>query len=444
MHSDIVKKFNSFYFIGIGGVSMSGLAKFLMGLNKKVGGSDVCANEYTDELVKSGVKIDFGNSNDEIESYDAVVYTDAIREEDTRLKKAISLSKPTLSRGQFLYEISRYFKKVIAISGCHGKTTCSSMLTHIFAAADKKFASHIGGKDLKYSNFYCCGYDYLITEACEYKKNFLHLKPDIAVILNSDADHIECYESVEALKSAYLSFADSASETVSLYRDLNEVSGIKFGFDKSADYFATNININSGKCEFALHERDKKLGNLVLNVYGRHNVLNALAAAAVARYFGITFEQIREGLNRFAGVERRFEKLAELNGVAYYADYAHHPNELRASLKTARKIAKGRLFVVFQPHTYSRTKLLFKEFISVLSPLPQLLIYKTYAAREYYDDEGSALTLSQHLKKSRYGDCRKDITEFVSKAVEGDMVLFLGAGDIYFIAKQICDIKKSD
>ena len=423
---------------------MSGLAKYLISLGKKVGGSDVSANEYTEELVQNGVKIDFGNFADDIEDYDVVIYTDAIKEEDTRLKKAINLSKPTIPRGIFLYEVSKNFKKVIAVSGCHGKTTCSAMLTHIFAAADKKFASHIGGKDLTFSNFYCCGSDYFITEACEYKKNFLHLKPDIAVILNSDADHIECYGSAEALRSAYLSFADSAAMTVSLYRDLLELMGINFGFDKSADYFAANININDGVCSFTVHEREEKLGDITLKVFGKHNVLNALAATAVARHCGITFEQIRAGLDSFVGVERRFEKLAEYNGATYYADYAHHPNELRASLKTVRRITKGRLFVVFQPHTYSRTKLLMTEFKKVLSPLTDLLIYKTYAAREYYDDAGSALTLSQCVKKSRYGDCPEDIADFIAKAGEGDTVLFLGAGDIYFIARQVCAAMQYD
>lgn len=435
---EIIDKYHSFYFIGIGGVSMSGLAKYLLTLGKYVGGSDVSKNEYTDELIKNGVKIDFGNFSDNIENYEFVIYTDAIHEEDFRLRKARSLSKPTVSRGEFLQAISQNFKSVIAVSGCHGKTTCCAMLTHIFVAAGKKFTSHIGGKDLVFSNFYCNGNNFFITEACEYKKNFLHLKPDIAVILNSDADHIECYGSEEALKSAYIEFSESAKETILLYKDLPQISGLSFGFDKLSDYFASKIRDDGGLCTFALNEKGQELGDITLNVYGKHNILNALAATAVARCFGISFEQIREGLNGFIGVERRFEKLAEIQGALYYADYAHHPNELRAALKTVRKIASGRLFIIFQPHTYSRTKLLFSDFINVLSPLSNLLIYKTFAAREYYDDAGSALTLSQSLKRASYGDCPEDIKNFISKAVAGDIVLFLGAGDIYFIAKEIC------
>ena len=437
MHSEIIGKFNSFYFIGIGGVSMSGLAKYLFGLGKRVGGSDACASEFTDELKQVGIDIDFDNNTDSIIDYDVIIYTDAINEEDERLKIARCLSKPIISRGEFLFEISKNFKKVIAVSGCHGKTTCSAMITHIFAASGKSFTSHIGGKDLIYSNFYSCGDDFFITEACEYKKNFLHLKPDVAVILNCDADHLECYGSVDALKSAYLKFAEGAEQTVALYSDL-EIRGIKFGFDKLADLFAADIKVDSGACSFTLYENGKPLGNIFLKVYGKHNVLNALAAIAVARHVGISFEQICAGFKSFIGVERRFEKLAEAKGVLYYADYAHHPNELRASIKTVRKLISGNLLVVFQPHTYSRTKLLFDEFKRVLSPLNDLLIYKTYAAREYYDDAGSALTLSQSIKKSHYGDCREDIIDFISTAKSGDAVLFLGAGDIYVIAKQIC------
>lgn len=441
MCSDVIGKYDSFYLIGIGGVSMSGLAKYLLSLGKRVGGSDVCANEYTDELVKEGVCINFGNSVDDIEYYEFVVYTDAINDSDAKLLKATDLSKPIMSRGAFLYEVSRNFKKTIAVSGCHGKTTCSAMLAHVFAAADKKFTAHIGGNDLTFSNFHCRGYDYFITEACEYKKNFLHLKPDIAVILNSDADHVECYGSKEGVRAAYLQFAASAAKTVTLYRDLPEISGISFGFDGAADYSALNISKGIGVCGFCVYERGQKLGDVSLNVLGRHNILNALAAIAVARYCGISFERIREGLSEFRGVERRFEKLGEFKGVTFYADYAHHPNELRASLKTMRALARGNLFAVFQPHTYSRTKLLFRQFVDALSPLNKLLIYKTFAAREYYDDAGSALTLSQSLKRASYGDCPDDVSDFISQAKEGDMVLFLGAGDIYYVAKRILGLK---
>lgn len=419
---------------------MSALAKYLLNLGKKVGGSDSVEGEFTAELIDLGVEIDFGRE-DNSDDYELIIYTDAISENDFRLKRVRDLGKTVIPRGRFLYEVSRNFKKVIAVSGCHGKTTCTSMLAHILSSADKKFASHIGGKDLKFSNFYYCGNDIFLTEACEYKKNFLLLKPDFAVILNSDPDHLECYGSAEELKNSYIKFANNASHSFTLYKDMPESDSITFGFDKAADYYAENIKINEGKSKFTVFERGAELGKIALDVYGRHNVLNALAAIAVARAADIPFENIARGLSDFCGVERRFEKIASINGVSYYADYAHHPNELKAALKTARKITDGKLYVVFQPHTYSRTKLLFDEFVKVLNPVSDLLIYKTFAAREYYDDAGSALTLSQRLKKAVYGDSVEDIRDFIDKAKENDLVIFLGAGDIYFIAKRVLNEK---
>lgn len=414
---------------------MSGLAKYLVRMGKRVGGSDISSNEYTDELQKLGVEVDFADNCDRLAEYDLIVSTDAIKDTDMRLIAAQRFNKEIISRGHLLYEISRNFNKVIAISGCHGKTTCTSMLTHIFAAANKQFTAHIGGNDLTFKNFYFGGADYFITEACEYKKNFLLLKPNIAVILNSDADHLECYGNEAELSRAYLRFADSADIAISLYRDLPLNHGQSFGFDKGADYCAKNIKTVDGACLFTAYEGGAELGAVKLNVYGKHNVLNAVAAIAAARNSGIKFDDIKNGLQSFEGVERRFEKIGEVNGAKCIADYAHHPNEIRATLRTAQKITRGKTFVVFQPHTYSRTKFLFNQFVKVLAPLNNLLIYKTFAAREYFDDAGSALTLSQSLKKSRYGDDIKDICEFISRAEECDTVLFLGAGDIYNLAK---------
>ena len=415
---------------------MSGLAKYLLINGKTVAGSDISRSVFTDELQKAGARVSIGAGRESIRSFDAIIYTDAIGDTDAQLCEARELNKPLFSRGQLLYEVSRNFKNVIAVSGCHGKTTCTAMLAHIFKAAGKNFCAHIGGRDLSFENFYCGGNDYFITEACEYKKNFLLLKPDIAVILNSRADHLECYGSEEELKLSYKNFADSSDVKISLYGDIN-VGGLTFGFDKNSDYSARRIVENGGIYSFTAYEGDCELGKISLQIYGKHNILNALAAAAVARSAQIPFKYIRTGLANFKGVERRFENIGKINGAAAIADYAHHPDEIKASVRAAKKITKGRLYVVFQPHTYSRTKNLFKQFVRVLSTQNNLLIYRTYAAREYYDDAGSALTLSQKLKKSRYGDDVRDITDFVLKATEGDVVLILGAGDIYDIAKVI-------
>lgn len=416
---------------------MSSLAKYLLYSGKKVGGSDICPNMFTNELSELGVCIYPYETFQNIELYDLVVYTDAVKENDKSLVYARGLNKPVISRGQLLYEISREFNKVIAVSGCHGKTTCCSMLTHIFASAGKKFTSHIGGCDIEFSNFYSSGHDFFITEACEYKKNFLLLKPDIAVILNSSPDHLECYGSEKALKDAYKSFSGCADITVSLYCDMPFDLPITFGFDKNANYYAKNIRCVDGLYSFTVCESANVLGEISLNVYGKHNILNALAAIAAARVAGIPFRFIRDGLSDFSGVARRFEKIGYYNGAVCIADYAHHPDEIRATLRTSKKITEGKIFVVFQPHTYSRTRNLFKQFVKVLSGVGNLLIYRTYAAREYFDDSGSALTLANSVKKSRYGDTAQDIISFISRAEEGDAILFLGAGDIYDIANKI-------
>ena len=435
MLKGICSKFSSFYFVGIGGVSMSALAKFLLSCGKNVEGSDIIDSENTEELRKLGVRVSIGDNRGSIDKFDVIVYTDAVRENDIQLCEAQRLGKIMLSRGQLLYEVSRNFKSVIAVSGCHGKTTCTSMLAHIFNAADKKMCAHIGGRDLTFGNLVYKGNDFFITEACEYKKNFLLIKPNIAVVLNSMADHLECYGSVEELKKSYKQFADSADVKVCLYGDI-DVGGLTFGFDRNADYYARKITEENGRYSFSAYEGDCELGNISLNTYGKHNILNALAAIAVARSAQIPFKYIRKGLMDFKGVERRFENIGNIRGVTFIADYAHHPDEIRASIRTAKQITSGKLFVVFQPHTYSRTKNLFKQFVSVLSPLNNLLIYRTYAAREYYDDAGSALTLSQHLKKSCYGDDEQDLIDFILNASAGDSVIFLGAGDIYDVAKR--------
>ena len=415
---------------------MSALARYLLDCGKKVAGSDTYNGDYVKDLQRSGIEVCIGNQRESVAEYDVVVYTDAIQENDIQLCEARALGKLVVSRGQFLYEVSRDFKNVIAVSGCHGKTTCTAMLAHIFVAANKKFCVHIGGKDLKYGNYYGCGKDYFITEACEYKKNFLLLKPDTAVVLNSRPDHIECYGSEENLKRSYSQFSESANIKINLYGDI-EAGGLTFGFDKNADYCAVNIAESDGYYSFKVFEGGVELGKICLNIYGKHNILNALAAVAVARSAQISFKAIQSGISDFKGVERRFETLGVQNGVKYIADYAHHPDEIRASLRTAKKVTSGKIFVVFQPHTYSRTKNLMKQFIKVLSAQNNLLIYRTYAAREYYDDAGSALTLAQRIKKSRYGDNRQDIVDFISKTCKGDTVLFIGAGDIYDIAKEI-------
>lgn len=413
---------------------MSALAKILHSRGKCVAGIDRCAGEYTEELIQLGIPVTIGNTAD-ISDFQVVVYTDALAENNPLIISARRQNKILIPRGELLYEVSRLFKATVAVAGCHGKTTCTSMIAHIFKVADLKFTSHIGGSDLPLSNAFIGGYDYLVTEACEYKKNFLHLKPDISVILNSSADHLDCYGSVENLLNAYSEFSQNSGKVIKLYGDLSDVDGTTFGFDDRATYYAKHIRITGGKIFFTVYENGGELGRLCLSTYGKHNVLNALAAVAVSRKIGLNFDVINAGLADFKGVKRRFEKIGAYHGAICIADYAHHPDEIKATLKTAKKVCNGELYVIFQPHTYSRTKNFFKQFVLTLSQVKRLMVYKTFPAREYYDDTGSALTLSNALKRSRYGECLADIANFLKTVTEDDVVLVLGAGDIYDIFK---------
>lgn len=416
---------------------MSALAKLLLCMGKSVYGCDRVRNEYVIELQLKGVGITFTADDNKIDACDVVVYTDAVKEDDPHIRRAVRNNKAVLSRGQLLAAVSRCFNFTIAIAGCHGKTTCTSMLAHIFACADKQFSAHIGGNDLSFGNCRVAGYDYFITEACEYGKNFLFLNPDIGVILNSDIDHLECYSGEADLINSYTRFADNSEKCICLHNDRCRCGEVTFGLDETADFSAKKIKSDKGKYSFDIYERGRKICAVSLNAYGRHNIFNALAAAATARLSGIMAEPIEKGLNRFSGVARRFEKLGKVNGCDVIADYAHHPREIKAVLRTATEVTDNEIYVIFQPHTYSRTKNLFDDFVACLSGIDHLLIYKTFAAREYFDAEGSALTLANAIDNCIYAECPQDIKYYLRDVKQSDKILVLGAGDIYNIVREI-------
>lgn len=415
---------------------MSALAKILFQSGKRVAGYDRCDGECVRELGALGIEVGFDLSAD-VCGYDCIVYTDAVAGNNPILLRARRMGKPLIPRGVLLAELCKLFGFVTAVAGCHGKTTCTAMIAHVYRAAGLDFSAHIGGSDRDFTNGYLKGLSYFVTEACEYKRNFLSLAPDLAVILNSDADHLDCYGTPENLKDAYTAFADKAKTSIRLYGD--GAADITFGLDDRADYYAKKVKGYRGVYSFTAYENGKELGKVNLSAPGKHNVLNALAAVAASRAAGIDFGAVAAGLNAFKGVKRRFEYIGTIGGAKCVADYAHHPNEIKAALKTARQVTEGEVYVIFQPHTYSRTKSLFSQFTAVLSTVKKLMIYKTYAAREYYDDAGSALTLSYSVRHCRYGDCPQDILDFTRRCKANDTVLFLGAGDIYDIAVGLTD-----
>jgi len=321
------------------------------------------------------------------------------------------------------------------------------MLGHIFIKAKKKPTIHLGGIDLSFGNFLIGKSNYFITEACEYKANFLQIKPTTVTIMNMDFDHGDFYKNKRQLISAYRKFAKSARENVFMTasdRNINNFkNAVTYATERKADYEIRKLKERRGKCRFYIYERGGGRIKIHLRIIGKYNAHNALAAYATARHYGIKPKIIKKALWSFRGIERRMEYIGKINGAEAYADYAHHPNEIKAALAALKKLNKN-LVVIFQPHTYSRTRLLMDEFVSAFRVKAVICIYSTYSAREDYDESGSALTLCENLSKHKHCNYFDDISalkHFLHGTVrKKDAVVFMGAGNIYNFAKDIAQI----
>lgn len=439
-----LKTIQKIYFIGIGGISMSALAKFLSVCGYEVSGSDGVRSEEIGNLAFYGIKVYIGaeETRAELQEADAVVYTDAIPLEHVERKRAEALHKIMLSRGELLEKICRAFPNVLAVGGSHGKTTCTSMCAHILKQTGVPFTAHIGGEDGEFGNFYSTGMDYFLTEACEYKKNLLKIPANTAVLLNIDKDHMECYEGESDLKNVFRFYCQKA-QTAFVCADDEKCLSLgdfpSFGVNNPfADYRAVDIRVKEERYSFTVEEYGKELCRVRLKAIGRCNIYNALAAFAATRSLGFDEKEIVKGLESFTRVKRRFEYIGSYHGASFICDYAHHPREIISTLKTARGVCRRELYVVFQPHTYSRTKSLMKEFIEALRPVKNLMIYKTFPAREKYDEEGSAERLVSGIGNCLYSENIFVLKTWFKKTLkEGDAVLFLGAGDIYYAAQYL-------
>ena len=432
------------YFIGIGGVSMSALAKFLSMNGYEVSGSDGVKGEETENLAFYNIKTYIGidATRKELLHADMVVFTDAIPLTHEELIKARELQKKIYTRGEILGLIAENFPHVISVAGSHGKTTCTAMCTHILKNLNVPFTAHIGGQDFTFGNYYSNGMEYLATEACEYKKNLLKVRAETAILLNIDCDHMECYDGEQDLIATFEQYCKNA-KTAFVCADDEKCAKFgqfsTFGIKNSlADYRASDLRVYGEKYIFTIEEYGKALCRVKLNAMGKCNIYNALAAFAGLRSFGFHEREIQKGLETFTAVKRRFERVGSYKGASFICDYAHHPREILSTLATAEGICKKNLYVVFQPHTYSRTKLLMKEFIQTLRPIKNLMIYKTYPARERYDEEGSGERLADLVGNCLYAENVYVLKMWIKRTVhEGDIVLFLGAGDIYYAAQYL-------
>ncbi len=427
-----------YYFIGVGGVSMSALALLLKDRGARVRGCDDAESDMTRKLSACGIPVHIGGGEKIAEG--TVVYTGAIGEEDARLKGARAAGKRVLPRAQLLGMVASAFPHVLSVAGCHGKTTTAAMLAHIFWAGGRPFTSHIGGEDLTLGNYACTGREYFLTEACEFRRSFLSLHSEVAVILNCDRDHTDCYASQEELTEAYRAFASQAERTVVNSDDIRARSiphALSFGL-YSGEVRAEDLRSAGEKYSFTVAERGIPVVRVKLGVVGRVHVMNALAAYCAARLMGFTAEEVRRGLENFRGVKRRFELVGTLGGAPVVCDYAHHPREIAATLASAARLCEGTVRVVFQPHTYTRTRDLMEDFVGALSRAEEPIIYRTYAAREPFDPSGSAVALAGKIAGAGYEQTPARLKKrLLGELREGDMVLALGAGDIYDVMRSI-------
>lgn len=451
MSFDFLKdKHMKIHFIGIGGISMSGLAAVLLNNGYKVSGSDFKESDIIQTLRDKGAKIYIGHKKENVSDADLVVYTAAIPADNPELVEAKKKNLILMTRAEFLGAIMKGHKYNVAISGTHGKTTCTSMLSHITLEAELDPTILVGGElDLIGGNYRIGKSDYFITEACEYKGSFLKFFPYVGVILNIDADHLDYYKDIDDIDNTFTKFSKlvpndgylvgfAGDKRVKRILDNATCNAVSYGFE-NANITATDISFNNKGCAtFTVCDNGTKLFNITLNNPGKHNILNALASIAVSLIFNVPEDKIVSGLEKCKGAHKRFEYKGEKDGVTVIDDYAHHPTEIKATLSTATKIPHKKIYCVFQPHTYTRTKALFNEFSEAFGDCDELILMDIYAAREKdtglvsSDELGDAIR--QNGKTCTNVHSHSEACKYLkSKVQNGDVILTVGAGDVVIV-----------
>ena len=444
------------HFIGIGGISMSGLAEILQGAHFTISGSDVKESPLTKHLEETGMQIFYGQTaSNIIDGIDLVVYTAAIAKDNPEFACAKEKSIPMLSRAQLLGQIMDHYSHSIAVSGTHGKTTTTSMISQILLSANCDPTITVGGiLEAINGNLRVGTSDYFISEACEYTNSFLNFYPKYSIILNVEAEHLDFFKDLEDVRSSFRSFAGNTKDDgviiingeienyKALISDLT-AKVITYGPDEHYDYYPVNITFDEKACaSYTVMYHGEALMDVSLSVPGMHNVSNSLAAIALSMELKLKKEDVLAGLLAFGGANRRFQYKGTLNGVTIVDDYAHHPTEIRATLNSAANYPHERLFIVFQPHTYSRTKAFLDEFAEVLSTVDVVVLADIYAAREKNTYGISSEDLLQKLKE--YGtECYyfpnfDEIESFLQKkCMNGDLLITMGAGNVVNIGENL-------
>lgn len=437
---------------------MSGLAAILLSEGFEVSGSDMNETALARKLGEQGAGVYIGHKAEQVEGADVVVYTAAIRLSDNpEYLRAKELGLPILSRAELLGELMRNYREAVNISGTHGKTTTTSMITQILMEADKDPTVTVGGMlSCIGGNIRIGGPDYFVAEACEYTDSFLSFFPTIGIILNVEADHLDYFSSLPAIRESFRRFAMRLPQNekgfLIINHDIEDIDFflkdlkcpyVTFGKTDEADYTAAELDFDLyARPEYTLVVRGEEQGRIRLGVAGEHNVYNSLAAIAVADRLGIDRDVCRRALSRFTGTDRRFEYKGSLGGCSIIDDYAHHPQEIEATLKAAKRYPHNRLFVVFQPHTYSRTVAFMDDFADALMAADRLILADIYAAREKNTFGVSSADLADRINEKGgnavYLDSFEKIKSLIRDEVQdGDLLITMGAGNVVEIGNQL-------
>ena len=445
-----LKQAKHLHFIGIGGSGMFPLVQILHGMGYTITGSDNNEGSIIDAERAMGIPVVIGQKPENIQGADMIFYTAAILEDNPELLAAKASEIPMAERAELLGWLSEQFSRSYCICGTHGKTTTTSMLTQILFGAELDPTAVIGGKLPAIGGYGRRGKsDIFVCEACEFQDHFLKLSPDIALILNIDNDHMEYFGTIENAIRSYHIFAEKTSKAIFYNGDdentrkaMEGISGkeiFTFGWGESNDYRPENVRRPDGaQSIFTLRNRDRSLGEFTIHVPGRHNILNATAAIAAAIHAGTPLDAIRAHLEAFHGAGRRFEILGKVGGITIADDYAHHPAELAATLTAAKELPFKKVWAVFQPFTYSRTKLLMDDFAKALSIADRVVMSEIMGSREKNTDGVYTSQLAEKVPGSVWFPGFDEIASYVmNHAEEGDLVITLGCGDVYKCAKMM-------
>lgn len=445
------------HFIGIGGISMSGLAEILLEENFTISGSDMNASAMTDKLASLGAQVMIGQKAENItDDIDLVVYTAAIHPDNPEYKAVVAHNIPMLTRAELLGQMMDNYKNPIAVSGTHGKTTTTSMLSHILLAAHRDPTISVGGiLDAIGGNIRVGKSDILVTEACEYTNSYHSFNPVISIILNVEEDHMDFFKDLAEIQESFHTFAkklpaggllvvNGDMDCVDLVTKDVAADIVTFGMKgKDLTYTATNISYDErGNGSYDLVEKGEVIDRISLHVNGVHNIMNSLSVIAVARRLGVAMDDIKKGLLAFGGTKRRFEYKGERNGFTIIDDYAHHPTEIAATLQAAQKYPHNELWCIFQPHTYTRTMAFLDDFAKSLSLSDHVIVTDIYAAREkdlgQVHSKDIVSRMEQYDVDVHYISSFEDIEDFVLKNCKNnDLLITMGAGNVVDIGENL-------